>query len=1296
MNVRSTKAVVTVVLMVAIVFTAVLNLSGQTLKRMDRRVDLPAIPDRPLNSVTSEEARRAALAWLQSCPSFVSGEYAPAPGMLEIKDQEQKQTVAYVLELEPRGFIIVTPDSELKPIKAFSESALFDPAETPENILLHLLRLDISQRIDALDRGVLGSHEKAEARALWEDCLAKVDAQGRVLAKRGPEEILWDVEHGPFLSSEWGQDTDGDDNATFNYYTPPGPDGTSSNYVCGCVATAFGQICNYYEWPDSGTGSYSYTWDNGTDPAQVLAADFGGTTYDWLNILDIYHNGGKTATQRQAAGELLYHCGIAVDMNYDHTSRGGSGADASRVARALENHFRGSGVWVEEAAANFWDRLYNNMVAHRAGELAIQDTGPPTTGGHAVVVDGVRHDTLGTKFYHLNMGWSGSHDTWYDIANPFATSIYTWDVVIGCVLDIVPTPDLDDPGTTTANPDFAVTWSVSDNLDATKYELQQAIPEAPLSNFADDAEGGTGDWIVKGLWRQSDYDAHGGTFSFQGNIAGTGDDFRPFSSLQLDRALKIDPSTTMEYWWGSLYFEFYEARLEISPDEKDWTTLKIHTENNTGAIVWHQEAVTVGDLAAYVGEVVSIRFVVELPGYSYFEHELIGFYLDDFAIHNGYIDDWTTVDNNITTESKAITATQSGDHCYRVRAYASDWYDWSDVEVISVNLDAGTDVVFIMDITSSTGALMPDWKNAIPSIAQNWKNQDPCARFALTSHADYPFSPYGDPGPPPEWAYRVETTFDPDITNLEAALGALPELWGNDGPESQYEAIYQVLTGAGRDLVDPVNYTDPGEIFPQSLGQLFPLVIYHFTHPEVFHDRDVEPAYPFSGSKPVASRTDVLNELLAAGDSTMFIGLTYVTGPAPKRTPAAEMQQDDRSAHRRESIAAVQNGGPLAEMAAITGGAVFDVGSDLSGLGDAIDCSIMLYGGPAGDGDNDGVSNSEDNCPCYYNDDQANADGDIEGDVCDDCTDIDGDGYGNPGFAANECPEDNCPNVANGGQINSDGDSHGDACDNCPNMTNEDQTDSDGDGYGAACECDDANPKNFPGNTEVCDGLDNDCDGLVDHSDPDFTGSPEFHVDAEPEVNRVGWYRSIIGSATYDVTVTSLDCFDGTVQLSVTGFPVGYRRHYFNPSGVVLLPPRSSATVKLVVEVTSRTPVGDYVLTVSGGDGTTILSDDVIMEVRRPRGVKIVGEAPSDYVLSQNYPNPFNPQTNIEFGLPEEGRVRLAVYNLLGQEVEVLVDSDLEAGYYSVSWDASGVTTGVYFFRIVASNYTETRRMVFM
>ena len=87
---------------------------------------------------------------------------------------------------------------------------------------------------------------------------------------------------------------------------------------------------------------------------------------------------------------------------------------------------------------------------------------------------------------------------------------------------------------------------------------------------------------------------------------------------------------------------------------------------------------------------------------------------------------------------------------------------------------------------------------------------------------------------------------------------------------------------------------------------------------------------------------------------------------------------------------------------------------------------------------------------------------------------------------------------------------------------------------------------------------------------------------------------------------------------------------------------------------------------------------------------------PADFYLSQNYPNPFNPVTTIKYELPFKSDVKLVIYNLIGQEVMRWDLQGKPAGIHSVSWDASSVASGIYLYRLVAGNFVETRKMVFI
>jgi hypothetical protein len=92
--------------------------------------------------------------------------------------------------------------------------------------------------------------------------------------------------------------------------------------------------------------------------------------------------------------------------------------------------------------------------------------------------------------------------------------------------------------------------------------------------------------------------------------------------------------------------------------------------------------------------------------------------------------------------------------------------------------------------------------------------------------------------------------------------------------------------------------------------------------------------------------------------------------------------------------------------------------------------------------------------------------------------------------------------------------------------------------------------------------------------------------------------------------------------------------------------------------------------------------------------VSIGNSIPEHFSLSQNYPNPFNPATRISFDIPKTLFVKLVVYDILGKEIAVLVNKELKTGTYNYDWDASEWASGIYYYKLITGDYTDTKKMI--
>ncbi len=87
---------------------------------------------------------------------------------------------------------------------------------------------------------------------------------------------------------------------------------------------------------------------------------------------------------------------------------------------------------------------------------------------------------------------------------------------------------------------------------------------------------------------------------------------------------------------------------------------------------------------------------------------------------------------------------------------------------------------------------------------------------------------------------------------------------------------------------------------------------------------------------------------------------------------------------------------------------------------------------------------------------------------------------------------------------------------------------------------------------------------------------------------------------------------------------------------------------------------------------------------------------PESFKLYQNYPNPFNPTTTIQYAIPESENVNISIFNSLGEKVKTLVNTFKESGSYKINFDAKEFSSGIYYYRLAAGNYSQTRKMILL
>lgn len=345
-------------------------------------------------------------------------------------------TPFYAFTFASKGTVIMSSDTTLEPVIAFAKDG--STALEKGSPLWTLLNSDLSSRAAS-----------ASAPARWARLLSGV-AYAEESTVSNSVSFVEDVRVAPFVETKWSQDkargTDGTSVMCYNYYVPQPKitrvyaDGTTEEGVgdvpCGCVATAMAQVMRYWKYPVDERKPFKEKCQRPADGARFIYSELGqlidlvyttetdvemettGGSYAW-DLMPALPAEGVTEEQCQAIGKLTYDCGVAVKMMYGFSETGGSGAYMMDVDDAFRDKFGYKSVAFYGGAAT----LTGDPETRAHAILSNLDAGSPVLlgisggiGGHAIVADGYGFSgPEETTYVHLNMGWGGQNDVWYNL-----------------------------------------------------------------------------------------------------------------------------------------------------------------------------------------------------------------------------------------------------------------------------------------------------------------------------------------------------------------------------------------------------------------------------------------------------------------------------------------------------------------------------------------------------------------------------------------------------------------------------------------------------------------------------------------------------------------------------------------------------------------------------------------------------------------------------------------------------------------------------------------------------------------
>ena len=470
----------------------------------------------------------------------------------------------YVFSLPEKGFILVSGDDRALPILGYSLSNPFVSKNMPMQVLDWLLGYD-EQIVRLKENDILPTEE--------------VTDEWNILEKQGKDLQYTNSAVSPLLTTTWNQSP---------YYNNQCPydASTGTRTLTGCVATAMAQLMKYWNWPTTGRDSHSYTHSTyGT-----LSAIF-NTTYDWNNMPNSLSSSSST-TQIAAVAKLMFHVGVAVEMDYgpDGSSAGDINWGYLSVAcpeNALQTYFKYSsslhGIIEADYTANEWKELLRNELDNSRPLLY---RGQGSAGGHIFVVDGYDNSNR----FHFNWGWGGYCDGYYTIGalNPGGMS---FNINGRAIIGITPNRSTSSTATVTATPNNSNYGSVSGGGTFTPYSNNVTLQATANSGYRFKW------WSDYCLRNPRQFVAQGGTSNYTAIFEPIAGDTIYYGRNSYVTSLGYGDATATIYWGikipaSSLTAGTNLTKVQIFNTDNNSYTLNIYSGTSQPTTILHNQSVT--------------------------------------------------------------------------------------------------------------------------------------------------------------------------------------------------------------------------------------------------------------------------------------------------------------------------------------------------------------------------------------------------------------------------------------------------------------------------------------------------------------------------------------------------------------------------------------------------------------------------------------------------------------------------------------------------------------------------------